>query len=376
MTKSWKLLPPVGAVGVGLTAVALFLATGGAGRGLQQPTPDAPPPPVGGAVTVLGTVASDPPETPVGPPALAALVTVEKVLVAEGQAVTAGTPLEQFDAPLVRDKLPQAEAELAASRELVAQAEAQRAGHSLKVEGQELSIRTLKAHLAEGEAATKIARDQFARVLATPDLNGKLRTQAEKATERSENLDLRKASNALVNLRAKVAGEDLALKGLHLTPVESDVRAAAAKVARLEATVAEARAALDAYTLKARCAGVIERVYATPGQTFGPATRTPVLWLIPEGKRTVRAEVEPEFAPRVVGREGARVTIIDGSNFAATYSGIVRRVGQSFLPKRSQADSLALAPTPVLECLIDVADPAPPGKPALRVGQPVRVTFP
>ena len=336
MTMRWKAIPwAVAVVLLGGTLVGARLLDTVEG---QQPT-DVPGP-TGGAVTVLGTVASDPPEVAVGPPALAALVTVEAVLIEEGQTIAVGTPLVQFDATLVRNKLPQAEAELAAAKETLTQAIAQKQGHALKIAGQELNITTLRQNLAEGEASYKIAVDQFDRILDTRDLNGQVRTPAEKATERNENLELRKANTALVNLRAKIAGEELTLRGLQVTPIDSEIRAAEAQVAAIAAKVAEAQAAIDAHTLKARTAGVVERLYATAGQTFGPATRSPVLWIVPDGKRTVRAEVEPEFAPRVVGREGVTVTITDSNNFAITYVGVVRRVGTSFLPKRSQQDAL------------------------------------
>ena len=377
MTMRWKAVP--WAAGVVLLAATLLGA-----RLLDQtdasPKPGAPArpaPAVGGGVTVLGSVMSDPPESPVGPPALAALLTVEKLLVVEGQTVGVGDPLVKFDDAQVREKLPQARAGLAAAREDLVKAEAQKAGFPLQLQGQELAVRTLRANLKEGEEEYRIGREQFERVL---DLRlpgtGQVRTPAEKVADRAENLDLRKANEALNTLRAKIDGEELKLQGLKLTPIDADVRAAAAKIAQFTATVAEAQNALDACTLKARVAGVVERIYATPGQTFGPASRAPVLWIVPAGKRIVRAEVESEFAPRVADKEGTKVSITDSNNFAVTYEGTVRRVGTAFLAKRSQQDALALAPTYVLECVIDVTDPAPPGKPPLRVGQPVRVSFP
>jgi multidrug resistance efflux pump len=377
MTMRWKAVP--WAVGVVLLAATLLGA-----RLLDQtdasPKPGAPAKPspaVGGGVTVLGSVVSDPPESAVGPPALAALLTVEKLLVAEGQTVAVGDPLVKFDDALIREKLPQARAGLAAARADLVKAEAQKAGHPLQLQGQELKIRTLRANLKEGEEEFRIGREQFERVL---DLRlpgtGQIRTPAEKVTDRAENLDLRKANETLNNLRANIEGEELKLQGLKLTPIDADVAAANAKIAQFTATVAEAQNALDACTLKARVAGVVERIYATPGQTFGPASRAPVLWIVPAGKRVVRAEVESEFAPRVADKEGTKVSITDSNNFAVTYEGTVRRVGTAFLAKRSQQDALALAPTYVLECVIDVTDPAPPGKPPLRVGQPVRVSFP
>ena len=69
------------------------------------------------------------------------------------------------------------------------------------------------------------------------------------------------------------------------------------------------------------------------------------------------------------------MTIYDDTNFALTYEGTVRRVADSFLPKRGADVALTVSPTRVLEVEIDIADPAPAGKPPLRVGQPVRVSF-
>ena len=377
MTMRWKAIP--WAAGVVLLAGTLLGARLlDSTDGSPKPgAPAKPAPAVGGGVTVLGSVMSDPPEAPVGPPSVAALLTVEKLLVAEGQTVAVGDPLVKFDDALVREKLPQAQAGLASARSDLVKAEAQKAGHPLQLQGQELKIDTLRANLKEGEEMAKIASAQFERVLELRDPSTtRFRTPAEKAADRAENLDLRKAAEALNNLRAQIKGEELKLQGLKLTPVDADVAAANAKIAQYTATVAEAQNALDACTLKARVAGVVERVYATPGQTFGPAVRSPVLWIVPSGKRVVRAEVESEFAPRVSDKEGTKVGITDSNNFAFSYEGVVRRVGTAYLSKRSQQDALALTPSYVLECLIEVTDPTPPGKPPLRVGQPVRVTFP
>ena len=100
------------------------------------------------------------------------------------------------------------------------------------------------------------------------------------------------------------------------------------------------------------------------------------LHLVPAGKRIIRAEVEAEFVARVANTAGKQVTILDANDFSLRYPGVVRLVGTAFHPKRSQVDGLALHPVQVVECVVDIPDPAPSGRPALRVGQPVRVTFP
>jgi multidrug resistance efflux pump len=378
MAMRWKAIP--WALGVVLLAGTLV----GANRFLQTddskngPAPKATPTPAHGGVTVLGVVISDPPEMPVGPPAVAGLMIVDKVLVVEGQMVNVGEMLVKFDDALVREKLPQAQAELFAAQQDLAKAEAQKKIHAIKLSGQELLIRNMTANHKEGLDLLKVGKETFEKVLASKrDLTtGKYLTPEEKEAERRENLEIRKSEMLLNELKAKIEGEEKTLEGLKLTPIEQDVLAAQGKIARLTATVTEAQNAIDACIIKARATGIVEQITATPGQTFGPGNRTPVLWIVPTGKRLVRAEVEPEFAPRVAEKEGKKVTITDGNNFSLTYEGTVRRMGTSYQTKRSQLDALAITPTKVLECLIDVTDATPPGKPPLRVGQPVRVSFP
>ena len=101
----------------------------------------------------------------------------------------------------------------------------------------------------------------------------------------------------------------------------------------------------------------------------------PVLILVPAGKRIVRAEVQAEFAYKVADTVSKKVTVFDDTNFALTYEGTVRRVATSYLPRRAADVALTVSPTKILEVEIEIADPAPPGKPPLRVGQPVRVSF-
>ena len=93
--------------------------------------------------------------------------------------------------------------------------------------------------------------------------------------------------------------------------------------------------------------------------------------------RLVRAEVVPEFAHKLAGSEGRKVVIYDNDNFNLTYEGTVERIGEAFLPRRfGSQDMTNLNANRVLECTIRVTDPAPAGKPPLRHGQPVRVSFP
>ncbi|MGL6095075.1 MAG: hypothetical protein ACRC7O_04645, partial [Fimbriiglobus sp.] len=226
----------------------------------------------------------------------------------------------------------------------------------------------------------RIARDLYDKVLdAEKDFHTTAKlTEPQKEQRRRENLELRKVAFLVTQAKAKLDDERKKLEALALTPVDIDARQAAGKLDRLKATVAEAETAIDLCLVKARdgAAGVAEQVLAAPGATYGPSTRGPLLWIIPGPARIVRAEVEAEFAPKVADKIGQKVTVVDHNNFALSYEGIVRRVGSAFLAKRSAADTFTVNPTRVLECVIDVPDPSPAGKPPLRVGQPVRVSFP
>ena len=331
--------------------------------------------PTSGGVTVLGTVSSDPPETPVGPPAIAGMLTVERMLVTEGQTVNAGDPLVQFDDVLVREKVKQAQAELEAAREDLVKAETQKKVQPIQIELLDLQVKTGEASAKDADDQLTTGKQLFDRTLNLVNALVQPYTDAQKAQQRSENLELRRAATLVNELKAKVEGDRKKLQMLRLVDPDSDVRAASQKIIGLTAKVAEAQNAINACVLRAKTAGVIEQIHAAPGMTFGPSTRTPVLWLLPSGKRVVRAEVEAEFAYKLADKEGRKVTIYDSSNFTLVYEGTLRRISTGYLPKRSQVDSLTVNPTKVLECTIEVTDPTPPGKPPLRIGQPVRVSF-
>lgn len=335
------------------------------------------PPPAGG-VTVLGEVDSDPTKCPVGPPAVAALLTVQKVLVEEGQTVAAGTALVQFDDTLVRPKVAQAQAAVDAARSDLLKANLQKALNPLKLKLQQLAVTTADGNEREATRGYDVAQQAAEKVLAAPKFDGKAYTPEEKAQIMRDNPDLMMAAARATNLKAAAEKErqTYALMVQGLPALDADIAAATAKVAGTQAALAEAQAAVDACLVKAKVDGVVEQILATAGMTYGPASRDPVLWLIPAGRRVVRAEVEAEFAHRLVGKEQKKVSVTDGSNFALSYEGKVLRLGTAFLTKRSQSGGLVLNTVKVVECLIEVADPTPAGKPPLRVGQPVRVVFP
>ena len=330
-------------------------------------------------MTVLGVVTTDPPESAIGPPALAGMLTVERVLVAPGQQVQAGQELVLFDDKLVVPKVKQAEGQLTAARQLAQQAQVKVTLHPLEVEGQQLRVTALTRQIQFGEETLAAQRRKFDRLLSGPQFNPSgtgtvQRTEADRAQEKAENVELREAESKLLGARDQLAGEQLKLRGLQQAPVQQELQAALGKVTQAEGALDEARASVESCRLRARQAGQVEQIFATPGMTFGPATRVPVLHLIPAGKKFVRAEVEAEFVMRIDQRVGKPVTVTDATAFAHKYPGVVREIGGGLFVKRTQADGLVLNPVRVLECMIELGA-TPAGAPELKVGQPVRVSF-
>lgn len=373
MNRAVKLLPWLAGaalVGGSLFGVTTLIQAEG------EPTPGTKPAAAAtaGSVTVLGTVASDPNTSPVGPPAVAAIVSVTKVFVQDGQEVNVGDKLVQFDDSVVVPKLAEATAAIDGANALVEKARAQVEIHQKKIEGQKILIETARREIDRAETSLELGKRNALKLLQTNPYNGQPYTEEQRQQLLNDNQELRQAASTLAISRSKLAGEEKTLEGLLLVPVGADVRAAESQVATATAKLAEARAGVAAHTVTAQMKGTVEQVFAAPGMSYGPGTRVPLLYLVPAGKRVVRAEVEAEFVSKVADKAGKPVTVVDANNFALKYPGTVRRVGTAFFPKRSQADGLALTVVKVVEVIIDLGDP-PAGTPPLLVGQPVRVTF-
>lgn len=365
---------------LGVCLVALSLV--GANKLLDPTRSDktvAPPsgPPLDGGVIVLGTVDSDPPPVRVGPPGVGMQLTATKVFVADGDVVQDGAPLVQFDDSIFQAKLKEAQAGLAAAAEDKAKAEVAKKVHAITLVRQQDAIKQAQDELTTAEEALRLGREKLEKILGIEKDLTTLQplTEVQKRERREKDLELLQAAARASGQKAKLEDERKKLEALQLDPVDADIKRAEAQVRAMEAKIQEAQAAVNMCQVKALRAGVVEHVFAAPGMTFGPSTREPLLWLIPDGGRVVRAEVEAEFAYKVADKVGARVTVYDHNNFALTYPGVVKRVGTAFLPKRTVSDAIVVNPSRVLECLIEVTGPAPVGKAPLRVGQPVRVSF-
>ncbi len=330
-------------------------------------------PPKKDGLTVLGTVDAPLGIARIDAPAFPASsgATVTAVLVREGQEVKVGDLLLQFDDSAFAPKLAQAEAALQGAQWDAEKARIQKESLLKAIDLQKLGIKKAESDLHYASEVSVRGRDMFEAALAAD----KMRTEEEKGRQRRNNLELLRAEQLAADAQFAVDKAQKELGLLEAKPVEADVQLAAAKIKGAQAAISEAKSLIAMAKVKARCPGIVERLNAQAGTTFGPASRQPAMYIVPTGSRIVRAEVEAEFAHKINDRIGQKVTIRNSHNSSQTYEGKVTRLGTSYLPKRGSADTLAVNPTQVLECEIEVIDPTPAGKPPLRVGQPVLVVF-
>lgn len=325
-------------------------------------------PKASGPIT-LGTVDSDPPPVTYGLPTVLQSGVVSEVFVKDGQDVKAGDKLYAFDTTILKRDLERANAAVAVQKTKVAEAEEGAKQHANKVA-------VLKQGVKAYENKEKSQADLYRLIKGNLENYYKAEKipESEWPTRLGSNSDLYKANVDYVVAMNEHAVKNAELKALEAVDPQVHVKQAEAGVKQAQAEVDKAQSAIDLCTVKARTAGTVEQVKISPGATIGISTRDPALWLIPAGTRVVRAEVEADFAHRVsnelIGRE---VTIYDNADPKLTYKGTVRRIGGTFLPKRTEG--LIPSDTRVLEAVVEVTDPAPPGKPPLRVGQRVRVNL-
>jgi multidrug resistance efflux pump len=324
---------------------------------------------------VLGTVDSEPSPVPYFLPPVLQSGTVVKVFVRAGQAVKVDDPLYEFDTSIQNAKLESARAAVATARAKVAEAQEGVKAHTKKVELAKQAVLFAVEKRDLTEKTYKQVRSNLERFWKGQHKADTKPYSDEEIAKKLEDDDrvLKTYSDYVVAFR-DVAFKEKELAALEAAEPQVLVGVAEAGVEQARAAEREAQTAIDLCTVTAKTAGTVERVTIGEGSTIGISTREPALWMIPAGRRIVRAEVEAEFAHRV-GKdlEGKEVVIFDNTDPRLTYRGRVRTVGDAFLLKRSAGDSLLGTDTRVLEAVVEILDPAPAGQPPLRVGQRVRV---
>src|SRR6266545_2933939 len=362
------------ALGIGVLLGAREITHAGSNTAAKSADPG---PRSNGGPVVLGLVDTDPPPVAYGLPPVLQSGTVTKVHVKDGDEITAEMirtgkdALYEFDNTIQKSDVKRAEAAVAYANTKVKEAEELAKQHATNIKIAENAVEA-------AERKRGLMKQYYELVEATLERGYKLEGKAPETWP-----ELKKSSGDLykANVEYDTAAHDKILAEqrrdqLKAVDPQVKVKEAQAAVEQAKAELAKAQSAVDLCVVRAKMPGTVEQVSIGSGTTLGVGTRTPALWLIPAGPRVVRAEIEAEFAHRVgADIQGKTVTVSDHSDAKLTYSGVVRRVGSTFLLKRSNAENFLGGDTRVIEAVIEVSAPAPAGRPPLRVGQRVRVNL-
>lgn len=272
-------------------------------------------------------------------------------VVAEGTEVKKGDVLLKLDSRLAEYKLREAQADLAAAKELQAQAKNLPEQHRRKLEQQLAAVDGVKHQRESTYREFKVKEQLF--------------------NEKVLGLDVKIAYEETVKkLDAMVKAEEAKLAELKLFDSQpaADIQRAAADVAAKEARLDQAAFALKECNLEAPADGTVLRVLVNAGEVIGSNPVGPAIQFCPKGRKIIRAEVLQEWAYRVA--KGQEVTIEDDTYAGATWQGRVQRVSDWFAEKRNKIfEPFMVNDVRTLECLIEVTSEGRP----LRIGQRVRV---
>jgi multidrug resistance efflux pump len=286
-----------------------------------------------------------------------------------GGKMSIGDPLYKFNSQMLEAKLVDAQRGVDVAVANLRKARALLVQHKTNIDSQKLKIDVAKDKENRTLTGYQLYESNFR------DLH-KSETEARIKELLKNDPEFFKIETAYRTAVLELRYENKVLADLESADMGAAVAIAEAEIRRVEALVDEARTAVDMCTVRTKVNGTIERINFSPGDVIGISTRLPVMILVPAGPRIVRAEIEADFAHRV-GRDkiGKEVTIYDNTDPKITYKGKVERIGDTFLPKRSSAESLTPSDTWVLEAVIIVENAHPAGVPPLRVRQKVRVNF-
>ncbi len=272
---------------------------------------------------------------------------IEKILAREGERVTAGLLLASLDTERLRLSLNQAEAQMAAQRQVVAR---------LRAGSRPEEIRQARAQRDAAKAAAADAEAYYRRQLDLVARNFVSKQQADSAKFAQD-----KAQEQL-----KAAEETLRLA--ELGPRKEDLAAAQATLAASEAAAAVIRRDVQEGSLYAPSAGVIENRILEPGDMASP--QKPVLTLALTEPLWVRAYLPEAQLGRVP--VGAQAWVTTDSHPGKRYRAWVGYVSPSaeFTPK--SVETVEIRASLVYQARVFVCE----GASELRLGMPATVTIP
>jgi multidrug resistance efflux pump len=274
---------------------------------------------------------------------------IVEVLVREEDAVSKGAVLLRLDDRPAKFLVEQAKADLQAAELQLTDARRLPQQHKIKISQQKLAIQAIEHRLSA-------ARHGLSRKLSLVKGGNASSEEGDAATD------------LVHELEAAVEVEKDKLRELELIDPTTKITLAEADISAKRSKLSQAEYALDECSLRAPEAGKILRVLVGAGDLLAGQPRQPAIEFCPESPRIVRAEVEQEFANRVV--KGQIATIEDDSRATVKWQGKVMRVGDWYTHRRSiLQEPLQFNDVRTLECIIQID----PSETMPRIGQRVRV---
>jgi HlyD family secretion protein len=302
----------------------------------------------GPLVTVcIGQVDADPGVTKLFPLVQGRVLEV----VAEGKEVKKDDVLLRLDSRMAEYKLREAQADLAAAKELQAQAAKLPEHQKRKMEQQEAALEAVKHQREAVFREYKVKEELF----KDNNISVNIKVAYEEMVKRLDSM---------------VKAEEAKLEELKLfnSQPQADINRALADVAAKEARLDQAAFALKECNLVAPADGTVLRVLVRPGELLGTNPTGPAIQFCPSGPTIIRAEVLQEWAYRV--ENGQEVAIEDDTFAGHSWRGRVKHVSNWFADKRNKIfEPYMVNDVRTLECIIEVTSEGRP----LRIGQRVRV---
>jgi HlyD family secretion protein len=260
-----------------------------------------------------------------------------RVLVDEGQPVTAGQVIAEIDNAEILARI-----DVAAATVQLHTGELQR----LVAGARPQELREMQAQLLEADAVVTHARREYER----------RRPLAETGVASREVMDQLRTNVAAAEARRAALNERLGL--LQAPPRDEDVAIARARLAGAEAALAEAKARFERSQVRAPIDGLVLRRYRRTGETVGDNPPTPIARIGDVTHRRVRADIDEADVARV--RVGQPVTVTAAAFGPQRFAGTVVRVGAQLGRKTVRTDEpTERIDTKVLETLIALQPGAP-----------------
>jgi membrane fusion protein (multidrug efflux system) len=255
----------------------------------------------------------------------------------------------QVDDGLAQLKVLEAEADVLAGEQQLAEARTLPELYKLQNEQQEAAVKAVALDIDK----TKADRDsKLLSVSDSPQLSKKL-------TEYYQ--------FALDQLAQKKIAEEAKLKQVKLQNAELKIKQAEADLTAKKVRVKEAKVAVSYYKIVAPSDGYVLRVLSREGETLGSNPRTPALEFVTDAPIVVRAEVLQEWGRYV--KPGAEVVIEDDTYKGPTWDGVVKSVSSWYATTRSPIiEPFRYNDVRTLECIIEVTK----GDTPKFIGQRVR----